>query len=191
MQVSVNLSPRQFRQKDIVKAIEKILMQTRLPPRCLELEITETTIMHSTAHTIGALHELTALGVRISVDDFGTGYSSLAYLHRFPVHKLKIDQSFVRDIGAFRAVTSLVGTMVALSKQLKLTSVAEGVETKEQLDYLLEIGCDAGQGHYLSLPLGVGELTSLLGKAGSGASKESPTLAPLRSHLRSLGPNRS
>ena len=81
MQVSVNLSPRQFRQKDIVKAIETILLQARLPARCLELEITETTIMHSTAHTIGALHELTALGVRISVDDFGTGYSSLAYLH--------------------------------------------------------------------------------------------------------------
>jgi EAL domain-containing protein (putative c-di-GMP-specific phosphodiesterase class I) len=187
----VNLSPRQFRQKDIVKAIETILLQTRLPARCLELEITETTIMHSTAHTIGALHELTALGVRISVDDFGTGYSSLAYLHRFPVHKLKIDQSFVRDIGADRADTALVGTMVALSKQLKLTSVAEGVETREQLDYLLDIGCDAGQGHYLSLPLGVSELTSLLGKAGSGASQESPTLAPLRAHLRSLGPSRS
>jgi len=107
------------------------------------------------------------------------------------VHKLKIDQSFVRDIGADRADTALVGTMVALSKQLKLTSVAEGVETKEQLDYLLEIGCDAGQGHYLSFPLGAGELTSLLGKAGSGASRESPTVAPLRAHLRSLGPNRS
>src|ERR1041384_6694062 len=168
MQVRLNHSPRQFRQKDIVKAIEAILMQTRLPASCLEVEITETTIMHSTAHTIGALHELTALGVRISVDDFGTGYSSLAYLHRFPVHKLKIDQSFVRDIGADRADTALVGTMVALSKQLKLTSVAEGVETREQLDYLLEIGCDAGQGHYLSVPLGAGELTALLGKAGSG-----------------------
>jgi EAL domain-containing protein (putative c-di-GMP-specific phosphodiesterase class I) len=107
------------------------------------------------------------------------------------VHKLKIDQSFVRDIGADRADTALVGTMVALSKQLKLTSVAEGVETREQLDYLLEIGCDAGQGHYLSVPLGAGELTSLLGKAGSGGSKESPTVAPLRAHLRSLGPNRS
>ena len=106
MQVSVNLSPRQFRQKDIVKSIEAILIETRLPARSLELEITETTIMHSTAHTIGALHELTALGVRISVDDFGTGYSSLAYLHRFPVHKLKLDQSFVRDIGADRADTA-------------------------------------------------------------------------------------
>jgi diguanylate cyclase (GGDEF)-like protein len=180
MQVSVNLSPRQFRQKDIVKAIEAILLETRLPARCLELEITETTIMHSTAHTIGALHELTALGVRISVDDFGTSYSSLAYLHRFPVHKLKIDQSFVRDIGADRADTALVGTMVALAKQLKLTSVAEGVETKEQLGYLLDIGCDAGQGYLFSPPIAAAELSSLLEKASM--------VARPRAHSRSSGP---
>ena len=190
MQVSVNLSPRQFRQKDIVKTIEAILLQTRLPARALELEITETTIMHSTAHTIGALHELTALGVRISVDDFGTGYSSLAYLHRFPVHKLKIDQSFVRDIGADRADTALVGTMVALAKQLKLTSVAEGVETKEQLGYLLEIGCEAGQGYFFSPPLGAGELTARLAKIPSAKPREGSTVAPLRAQLRLLGPGR-
>ena len=182
MQVSVNLSPRQFRQKDIVKAIEAILLETRLPAQALELEITETTIMHSTAHTIGALHELTALGVRISVDDFGTGYSSLAYLHRFPVHKLKIDQSFVRDIGADRADTALVGTMVALAKQLKLTSVAEGVESEEQLAYLLQIGCDAGQGFFFSPPVDGAALTALLGK--------STKVAPLRGRLRSAGPAR-
>jgi diguanylate cyclase (GGDEF)-like protein len=183
MQVSVNLSPRQFRQKDIVGAIEAILLETRLPAPALELEITETTIMHSTAHTIGALHELTALGVRISVDDFGTGYSSLAYLHRFPVHKLKIDQAFVRDIGADRADTALVGTMVALAKQLKLTSVAEGVETEKQLEYLLEIGCDAGQGYLFSPPLEAAALSALLGKSAK--------VAPLRGRLRSLRPARS
>jgi EAL domain-containing protein (putative c-di-GMP-specific phosphodiesterase class I) len=191
MQVSVNLSPRQFRQKDIVKSIERILIETRLPARCLELEITETTIMHSTAHTIGALHELTALGVRISVDDFGTGYSSLAYLHRFPVHKLKIDQSFVRDIGADRADTALVGTMVALTKQLKLTSVAEGVETAEQLAYLLEIDCDAGQGYLFSAPRSAEELTPLLGKTALAVTKESSRLAPQRARFRSQGPARS
>jgi diguanylate cyclase (GGDEF)-like protein len=183
MQVAVNLSPRQFRQKDVVKAIEAILLETRLPAQALELEITETTIMHSTAHTIGALHELTALGVRTSVDDFGTGYSSLAYLHRFPVHKLKIDQSFVRDIGADRADTALVGTMVALAKQLKLTSVAEGVETEAQLAYLLQIGCDAGQGYFFSPPVEGAALTALLGKSAK--------VAPLRGRLRSLGPARS
>jgi diguanylate cyclase (GGDEF)-like protein/PAS domain S-box-containing protein len=188
MQVSVNLSPRQFRQKDIVRSIEDILVQTRLPGRCLELEITETTIMHSTAHTIGALHDLTALGVRISVDDFGTGYSSLAYLHRFPVHKLKIDQSFVRDIGADRADTALVGTMVALARQLKLTSVAEGVETQEQLAFLLETGCDAGQGYLFSPPRTASELTALLGPKASGAANESSLAAPLRAPSRSQGP---
>jgi diguanylate cyclase (GGDEF)-like protein len=182
MHVAVNLSPRQFRQKDIVQAIEAILVESRLPPRCLELEITETTIMHSTAHTIGALHELTALGVRISVDDFGTGYSSLAYLHRFPVHKLKIDQSFVRDIGSDRADTALVGTMVALAKQLRLTAVAEGIETKEQLAYLLDVGCHAGQGNYFSPPLAAAELSPFLAKASA--------VAPLRAPLRSLGPAR-
>jgi EAL domain-containing protein (putative c-di-GMP-specific phosphodiesterase class I) len=191
MQVAVNLSPRQFRQKDIVRSIEDILLETRLPARCLELEITETTIMHSTAHTIGALHELTALGVRISVDDFGTGYSSLAYLHRFPVHKLKIDQSFVRDIGADRADTALVGTMVALAKQLKLTSVAEGVETLEQLDYLLEIGCDVGQGYLFSPARAAEEITPLLARKASAGPKEGLSAAPLRAHYRSQGPGRS
>jgi diguanylate cyclase (GGDEF)-like protein len=184
MQVAVNLSPRQFRQKDIVKSIEAILLQTGLPARCLELEITETSIMHSTAHTIGALHELTALGVRISVDDFGTGYSSLAYLHRFPVHKLKIDQSFVRDIDADRADAALVRTMVALSKQLKLTSVAEGVETEEQLQFLLDSGCDAGQGYLFSQPRPAVEITPLLGKPAPRATAASLWPATLRAQSR-------
>jgi diguanylate cyclase (GGDEF)-like protein len=190
MQVAVNLSPRQFRQKDLVRAIEAILRETRLPARCLEIEITETTIMHSTAHTIGALHELTALGVRVSVDDFGTGYSSLAYLHRFPVHKLKIDQSFVRDIGTDRADTALVGTMVALARQLKLTSVAEGVETSHQLAYLLDVGCETGQGYLFSPPLAAEALTPLLEAAESGAARPGPAGAPQRAQLRSLGPGR-
>jgi len=186
LQVSVNLSPRQFRQKDIVRAIEQILLDTRLPARALELEITETTIMHSTAHTIGALHELTALGVRISVDDFGTGYSSLAYLHRFPVHKLKIDQSFVRDIGADRADASLVATMVALARQLKLVSVAEGVESREQLVFLREAGCELGQGYLLCPPLGAETLTPLLARDWGAA----PPLAPPDAAPRRQGPLR-
>lgn len=184
MHVSVNLSPRQFRQKDLVASIERILRETRLPARCLELEITETTIMHSTAHTIGALHELTALGVRISVDDFGTGYSSLSYLHRFPVHKLKIDQSFVRDIAADRADAALVGTMVALAKQLKLTSVAEGVETQEQLSFLLERGCDACQGYLFSPARPADELSPLLGRKASCVAPLKARPEPLRAPTR-------
>jgi EAL domain-containing protein (putative c-di-GMP-specific phosphodiesterase class I) len=107
------------------------------------------------------------------------------------VHKLKIDQSFVRDIGADRADTALVGTMVALAKQLKLTSVAEGVETLEQLDYLLEIGCDAGQGYLFSPARAAEEITPLLGRKASAGAKEGLSAAPLRAHYRSQGPGRS
>jgi EAL domain-containing protein (putative c-di-GMP-specific phosphodiesterase class I) len=184
IQVAVNLSPRQFRQKDIVKSIEQILREARLPARCLELEITETTIMHSTAHTIGALHELTELGVRISVDDFGTGYSSLAYLHRFPVHKLKIDQSFIRGMRSDHSDAALVGTMVALAKQLKLTSVAEGVETEEQLMFLLQSGCEACQGYLFSPPRPADEISRLLAKKALRAPKAKARTAPLRAQLR-------
>jgi EAL domain-containing protein (putative c-di-GMP-specific phosphodiesterase class I) len=139
--------------------------------------------MHSTAHTIGALHELKALGVRISVDDFGTGYSSLAYLHRFPVHKLKIDQSFVRDIAADRADAALVGTMVALAKQLKLVSVAEGVENEAQLSFLVEAECDAWQGNLFSPPRPAAEITPLLGTAPRVAEAILSS-APLRARGR-------
>lgn len=184
MRVAVNLSPRQFRQKEIVKSIEAVLHQTRLPAGCLEIEITETTIMHSTAHTIAALHELTALGVQISVDDFGTGYSSLAYLHRFPVHKLKIDQSFVRDLSTDQCDASLVGTMVALAKQLKLASVAEGVETEAQRAFLLASGCEAYQGYLFSPPLPAEEITLLLAKEAPPATAARPTPVPLRAQLR-------
>ena len=192
MQVSVNLSPRQFRQNGLVQEIESILREAALPAGALELEITETAIMHSTAHTLGALRDLKALGVRVSLDDFGTGYSSLAYLHRFPVHKLKIDQSFVRDIGADRADTALVGTMVALARQLALTSVAEGVETKAQLDYLLEVGCETGQGYFFSPPLEAEALTPLLGRGAWAPAKPAaaPGAAPARQRS-SPGPGRA
>jgi diguanylate cyclase (GGDEF)-like protein/PAS domain S-box-containing protein len=184
MRVAVNLSPRQFRQKEIVKSIEAVLHETGLSARCLEIEITETTIMHSTAHTIAALHELTALGVQISVDDFGTGYSSLAYLHRFPVHKLKIDQSFVRDVRTDQCDASLVGTMVALAKQLKLASVAEGVETEEQLAFLLASGCEAYQGYLFSPPLPADDITRLLGREALPATAAKPTPVPLHAQSR-------
>jgi diguanylate cyclase (GGDEF)-like protein len=185
VRVAVNLSPRQFRQKDLVKSIDAILRDTGLPGHCLELEITETTIMQGTAPAIAGLHELKDMGVNISVDDFGTGYASFAYLHRFPVRKLKIDQSFVRDVRSNQHDASIVATMIALAKQRDLVSVAEGVETEEQLRFLLANGCDAYQGHLFTPARAAEEITGFLER---GAVRLTPTrklrVAPLRRQSR-------
>jgi diguanylate cyclase (GGDEF)-like protein/PAS domain S-box-containing protein len=141
--MAVNLSPRQFRQKNLVQTVSSILADTGLPPACLELEITESTMMHRAEEAAASLRALHALGVQISLDDFGTGYSSLAYLHRFEVHTLKVDQSFVRDIKSDRDDAAIVSTVITLAKQLKLKALAEGVETKEQLAFLRTRGCDS------------------------------------------------
>ena len=164
VRVAVNLSPRQFRQKDLVKSIDAVLRDTGLPGHFLELEITETTIMQGTAQAVAALHELKDLGVHISVDDFGTGYASFAYLHHFPVRKLKIDQSFVRDVRSDQDDASIVATMIALARQRDLVSVAEGVETQAQLLFLLANGCDAYQGHLFTPPRAADEITGFLAK---------------------------
>jgi len=162
--VAVNLSPRQFRQKNLVESIDAILRETGFDAGSLELEITEGTVMHHTEGAIITLNELHALGVRISVDDFGTGYSSLAYLQRFPVHTLKVDQSFVRDIHSNRSDAVIVTTIIALAKHLGLKTLAEGVETQEQLLFLQAHGCDAYQGYLYSRPRPAEEITQLLAR---------------------------
>ena len=179
--MAVNLSPRQFREKNLVASIAAILRDTGLPAHALELEITETTIMDGTSHALAALHQLTELGVQISVDDFGTGYSSLAYLHRFPVRKLKVDQSFVSKIRRDGGDGAIVATVIALARQLKLKSVAEGVETRHQLHFLLDNGCDAYQGYLFSPPVLAEDFTGLL--ATTAASRRA---APARSKLTPL-----
>lgn len=168
--VAVNLSPRQFRQKNLVKSIDAILRETGLDAGSLELEITEGMVMHHTEGAIVTLNELHALGVQISVDDFGTGYSSLAYLQRFPVHTLKVDQSFVRDIRSDRNDAVIVTTIIALAKHLGLKTVAEGVETEEQLLFLQANGCDAYQGYLYARPRPAEEITQLLAKKIAGAN---------------------
>jgi diguanylate cyclase (GGDEF)-like protein/PAS domain S-box-containing protein len=178
--IAVNLSPRQFRDRNLVASVAAILAETGLPPRCLELEITETTLMDGSGQAIGALHELTALGVEISVDDFGTGYSSLAYLHRFPVRKLKVDQSFVGKIRRDGSEGAIVATVIALARHLKLKSVAEGVETRHQLQFLVDNGCDAYQGYFFSPPLPAADFTGLLSR---NASSERP---PVRARAAAL-----
>ncbi|MEK6245828.1 MAG: EAL domain-containing protein, partial [Pseudomonadota bacterium] len=160
--MAVNLSPRQFRQKNLVQMVAGILAETGLPPACLELEITESTMMHRAEEAAVGLRALHALGVQISLDDFGTGYSSLAYLHRFPVHTLKVDQSFVRDIKSDRDDAAIVSTVITLARQMGLKALAEGVETEAQLSFLRARGCDSFQGYLFSRPQPAAEIEALL-----------------------------
>jgi diguanylate cyclase (GGDEF)-like protein/PAS domain S-box-containing protein len=150
--VSVNLSIKQFERGDVVHLVEKILKATDLPPECLELEITESFVVNAN-DAFGFIAELKALGISLSVDDFGTGYSSLMYLKNLPIQQLKIDRSFVIDIGRDANNEAIVRTIIALAKNLGLAVIAEGVETKVQADFLLAEGCPQGQGYYYDKPL--------------------------------------
>lgn len=151
--VSVNLSPRQFRQKNLIDTIRDILAQTGQPAEMLELEITESTLMQDVEETLAKLDALAMMGVKLAIDDFGTGYSSLGYLKRFPVHKLKIDRSFVRDICDDREDAAIVTAIIGLARNLELDTLAEGVETDAQLAMLMSHGCRKFQGYYFSRPV--------------------------------------
>ena len=151
--VSVNLSPRQFRQVDLVESVRAALAATGQPASLLELEITESTLMHDMDETLAKLNALAEMGVRLAIDDFGTGYSSLSYLKRFPVHKLKVDQSFVRDLTDDRDDAAIVAAIIGLGRSLGLDVLAEGVETDAQLAALTGHGCSKFQGYYFSRPL--------------------------------------
>jgi len=151
--MAVNLSTRQFRQKDLAEEVSAALRDTGLAASDLELEITESSIMDNLATAATVLTELERLGLRIAVDDFGTGYSSLSYLKSFPIHCLKIDRSFIRDIPGDENDTAIVRTIIALAGSLGLTVVAEGVETDAQLAYLRTNHCDQAQGYLFSRPL--------------------------------------
>ncbi|HEY0787696.1 MAG TPA: EAL domain-containing protein, partial [Thermoanaerobaculia bacterium] len=150
--VSVNLSARQFAQADLTAQVREALEESRLQPRLLELEITETSVMQDVDKTTRILRELKALGVRIAIDDFGTGYSSLSYLKEFPVDTLKLDRSFVRDLIAPQDA-KIVSGVIAMAHSMSLQVMAEGVETLSQLDFLRANECDRLQGFLFSRPL--------------------------------------
>jgi len=162
VQVSVNVSPRQFIKGDLQGDVLLALDTYEVPAHLLELELTETLMMTSTDNTIAALRNLKAVGVQISIDDFGTGYSSLAYLRRFPVDKLKIDLSFIRDVTHSPDDDSIVSAIIQMGHSLNLAVIAEGVETAPQLAFLRRHQCDQIQGYYFSRPLPLPALEQLL-----------------------------
>ena len=164
--VAVNLSARQFRQPDLDVRIKSIIHAAGIEPALIELEITESQLMHDPEHAIRMLTNLRATGMSIAIDDFGTGYSSLAYLTRFPLAALKIDRSFVKDVLSDRADATIVRTIIDMAKQLGLKVVAEGVETTEQATFLREVGCEQAQGYLFAKPMPADELITFL-RAGA------------------------
>jgi diguanylate cyclase (GGDEF)-like protein len=168
VRVAVNLSPLQFRVGNLFSVVMDALKQSGLPARRLELEITETLLLEKSSQVLATLHALRALGVRISMDDFGTGYSSLSYLRSFPFDKIKIDQSFVRDLGSNREGQAIVRSIISLGKGLGVTITAEGVETEAELSCLRAEGCHEGQGFLFSRARPNAEIVGLLqAQAGS------------------------
>jgi diguanylate cyclase (GGDEF)-like protein len=161
--VAVNLSARQFRAAELAASVAEILRESGCAPAALQLEITESAIMQHADLALEAMRRISSQGVRLSIDDFGTGYSSLSYLKQFPVHKLKIDRSFVRDLVADASDEAIAGAIVALAKKLGLRTVAEGVETQEQLDRLATLGCDEYQGYLFAAPCGAEDFARFLG----------------------------
>ena len=176
MTLAVNLSARQFVQPDIVENVRQILRESGLPPAWLKLELTESTLMGDPETALSSMRRLKALGVSLAIDDFGTGYSSLAYLQRFPVDMLKIDRSFVQDLPREDSDSrELARAIMALARSLRLGVVAEGVETREQLELLAELGCEAVQGYYFSPPLPEAGVPEFLGpSAEAGLPEDEP-----------------
>ncbi len=160
--MAVNVSSRQFRNASFVQDVSRVLAVTNAPARRLKLELTESVLVDDVEATITTMQELRAMGVGFSLDDFGTGYSSLSYLKRMPLHQLKIDQSFVRDLLSDPNDAAIVDTIVALSATLGLDVIAEGVETSEQREMLLQAGCMAFQGYFFNRPMDLQALSEIL-----------------------------
>jgi diguanylate cyclase (GGDEF)-like protein/PAS domain S-box-containing protein len=164
MNISLNVSSRQFDQQNLIEIVKEALQDAMIPPQCLELEITESIIMRNPEKAIRTLTELKAMGIQIAIDDFGTGYSSLSYLKRLPLDFLKIDQSFVKNLASDPSDRAIVRATIAMAHSLNLKTIAEGVETEEQLSFLQEHGCDEIQGYLFSRPLPAEEIQGILAK---------------------------
>jgi diguanylate cyclase (GGDEF)-like protein/PAS domain S-box-containing protein len=164
MNIALNVSSRQFDQQNLIEIVKEALQDTMISPQCLEVEITESTIMRNPEKALRTLTELKVLGIQIAIDDFGTGYSSLSYLKRLPLDFLKIDQSFVKSLASDPRDQAIVRATIAMAHSLNLKTIAEGVETQEQLSFLQEHGCDEIQGYFFSRPLPAEEIPGILAK---------------------------
>jgi len=178
MVMAVNLSAVQFRHRSLPDLVRDILTEAQLPPEYLELELTESVAMHDPQGAISVMDRLHERGIRMSIDDFGTGYSSLNYLKKFKVYKIKIDQSFIREISSHVEDKAIVAAIISMSKSLGLLTIAEGVETSEQLAFLREQGCDEAQGYYYSKPLPATQFEAFLARR-KGATESGFTSAHL------------
>ena len=161
VKVAVNLSPRQFSQ-NLPRSVMRHLREHRIPPDLLELEITESMLMHNADSVVAMMQEFAGAGIMMSLDDFGTGYSSLSYLKRFPIDTLKIDQSFVRGIPDDTNDTAIAAAIIGMAKALGLRVIAEGVENEAQLAFLESAGCDEIQGYWFSRPIAADTYAQLL-----------------------------
>jgi predicted signal transduction protein with EAL and GGDEF domain len=158
LSVSINLSPRQLEDSSIIAQVAETLTTHSVDPSWITFELTESALMRDTVSTIATMRELRQLGIRLAIDDFGTGYSSLSYLKRFPVEALKIDRSFTDGLGQEPEDTAIVAAVISLAHALNLYAIAEGLETRQQLDELQRLGCDAAQGFLIGVPLPASDL---------------------------------
>jgi len=170
-QIAINVSADQLRKADFVDNVKAALARTDTPPWALELEITESVLLTEEERTSRVLAELAELGVTLALDDFGTGYSSLSYLRRYPMHVIKIDRSFVIDLPHNPDASAIASAVVAMARSLGKRTIAEGIETPAQLEFLKSLGCDSGQGYLFSKPLPADELAGFV--AARRASIES------------------
>lgn len=167
--IAINLSPRHFKHLDLLESIRETLDHFDFPARLVDIEITESVLMDHTPETVDTLQRLHELGVRISIDDFGTGYSSLGYLKKFPIDCIKIDKSFVLDIISNPDDAAITAAIVAIARNLNLSTIAEGIESAEHVKYLIELGCEEGQGHLFSRPMPAREVSAYLKRQTNAA----------------------
>ena len=177
MPVAVNICALEFRHGDFLAGVRAILTESRLEPRYLELELTESVVMHDVESAAAVLRDLKSMGVLLAIDDFGTGYSSLSYLRQFPIDTLKIDQSFVRDMTTDPVDAAIVSAVIGLGRTLGQRVVAEGVESRDQLAFLKTRSCDEGQGYYFARPVIAEEFAGIASRAASVANRFAPATA--------------